>query len=502
MDFLDPKNERRSRIRLLAGYCLMALAIGIATLLLLYQAYGFNIDRQFEVTQSGLLFVSSQPTGASIYLNNQLYKSNTNTRVTVPAGHYDVRISEKGYRPWQRQVWVAGGDVQHFDYPFLIPTTLSTSSLADLNGDPTLATQSPDRRWLLLGSPEGSGLFTLYDLKNPAKPTVSALTLPSGSFTAGTGPQTWTLVEWAADNRHVLLQHTYVNDGATNREYVLADRDTPEASVNLSSALKLGQTETVSLFNNRTDQYYVYNSASLTLRRVNGSDGSEVSLLNHILQFKTYGDNKILYITDQSPTGKAAPGQVFVVLQDGQQTYSLRTLPPAGNGTYVLNLAQYSGDWYVAAASSSDTTTYVYKNPQNQTTSGPDTFPAPWRRVRLANVSYLAFSSNTQFLLAENGQQFVVYDLENIGQYSYTASEPIDQPQAHATWMDGDRLAYVSGGKLVLFDYDYQNRQSLVAANAAYLPFFSGDYSYLYALRPVSASGKAALTSTSLTVKP
>jgi hypothetical protein len=95
----------------------------------------------------------------------------------------------------------------------------------------------------------------------------------------------------------------------------------------------------------------------------------------------------------------------------------------------------------------------------------------------------------------------VVYDLENAAQYSYEAAEPMDQPQTHAVWMDGDRLEYVSGGKLEVFDYDYRNRQTLVDANPAYAPFFSGDYSYLYALRPVRADAKAAFTSTSLVVK-
>lgn len=502
MDFLDPTLERRNQTKLLLGYCLMALAIGIATLLLLYQAYGFGIDRQGDVTQSGLLFVSSQPSGAEIRLNGQRYKANTDTRVTALAGHYTLNISEAGYRPWERQVWVAGGDVQHFDYPFLFPQTLSPTSLADLNSDPTVATQSPDKRWLLLGSPESAGVFTEYDLKNPDKPVVSNLTLPDGSFTSGTGAQTWALVEWASDNRHVLFQHTYIAaEGAVNREYILLDRDTPAQSVNLTNTLKLGQNQTVNLFNNHTDQFYVYDTGDQTLRRINGSDNTQVSQLNHILAFKTYADNKVLYVTDQSPTGKSTPGLVTAVLQDGQQTYSLRTLPPAGNGTYVLNLAQYSGDWYVAVASTSDMAAYVYKNPQSQAAGGPDTYPAPWRRVPVSNVTSLSFSSNTQFLLAESGQQFVVYDLENVAQYRYQVSAPLDQPQTHATWMDGDRLAYVSGGKLQVFDYDHQNQQTLVAAHPAYLPFFSDDYSRMYLLKPADANSKAALTTTSLVVK-
>jgi hypothetical protein len=500
MDFLDPQSERRSQTKLLLGYCLVALAIGIATLVLVYQSFGFTIDRQGEITQNGLLFVSSQPDGAEIYLNGVRYKSNTNTRATPPAGKYSLRIHKTGYRDWERPLYVAGNDVQHFDYPLLFPAALQTTSLNDLAADPALATQSTDKRWLLLARPDGAGAFTEYDLKNPAKPVASDVVLPDGSFTPGTGDQSWAAQEWAADNRHVLLAHTYHVASGAKREYILLDRDTPANSVNLTIKLALNQTQVVSLFNSRIDQLFVYNTADLTLRRVNANDGSEASLLNHIVAYKTYGDDKVLYITDESPAGKATPGQLSAVLQDGQQTITLRNLPAAGSGTFVLSLDQYDGNWYVAVGSAADPTVYVYKNPQSQS-SGADTYPTPWRRMPLAGASYVAFSDSAQFLLAESGQNFVVYDLEIAAQYRYTATQPLDAPQAHADWMDGSRLAYVSGGNLVVFDYDYRNAQTLLPASANYLPFFASDYSYLYALRSATGDAKAALTSTPLTIK-
>lgn len=503
MDFLDPVKERRNRLKLLVGYCLVALAIGIATLVLLYQSYGYGIDKQGNITQNGLVFVSSQPSGAAIYLNGQRYKANTNTRVVVPADTYQLKISAAGYRDWQRPIVVAGGDVQHFDYPFLFPTKLKTSKLGDLAADPSVASQSLDRRWLLLGRADASGSFTLYDFKSPDKPVATDITLPDGSFTPGDtgGAQSWTVVEWAADNQHVLLEHTYTVKGTVSREYILLDSATPVDSVNLTSSLHLSQTETLNLFNNRTSQFYVYDSADQSLQRVNASDGSVVSRLEHILAFKPYGDSEVLYVTDRSPTGKTTDGSVSVVLQDGQKTITLQTLP-AGATTYDLNLAQYSGDWYVAVGSNNSPTVYVYKDPQNQQTTGVDTYPSPWRRLPLSGATYVVFSANTQFLLAENGQNFVVYDFENTAMYRYHTSAPLDQPQQHATWMDGDRVVYVSGGVLQVFDYDYRNQQSLVTANAAYLPFFSPDYTYLYTLEPASGDAKPALASTPLVVKP
>jgi hypothetical protein len=116
----------------------------------------------------------------------------------------------------------------------------------------------------------------------------------------------------------------------------------------------------------------------------------------------------------------------------------------------------------------------------------------------------LSFSSNTQFLLAESGRQFVVYDLENVIQYRYTATQPLDQPQTHAIWMDGDRISYVSGGKLEVFDYDYRNQQALMPADPNFLPFFDPAYTHVYALAPDANAKDAsmALTSTPLRTPP
>lgn len=489
MDFLDPKKERQNQIKLLLGYALITIAIAGATLVLLYQAYGYQLNQQGQVTQNGLLFISSQPTGSNIYLNGQLYASATDTRAIVPAGAYDLKITRSGYHDWSRPIYVAGGDVQHFDYPFLFPNNMKSTDVSDLSAAPTLFTQSLDQRWLLMDRPGDPGTFTLYDLRNPKQPTSSVITLPAGTFTPSDGAESWSLEEWANDNRHVVLEHTYTSKGATDHEYILLDTQSPSDSINLTYTLNLTQDETLTLFNNQISQVYVYNPDDQSLQRINVSDGSLVSKLDHVLAYKTYADNMILYVSDQAPDGKVTPGMDSVVLQDGQKTYTLRTLP-AGASSYVLNLAQYSGDWYIAVGASNGSFVYVYKDPQSEPTTTLDSYPEPWRRLNITDPTYLSFSGNTQFLLAESGQHFVVYDLENVIQYEYTATQPLDSPQLHATWMDGDRLMYVSNGKLEVFDYDYQNQVPLMAANAGYIPDFDSNYGYVYAISPEPMTAK------------
>jgi hypothetical protein len=70
--------------------------------------------------------------------------------------------------------------------------------------------------------------------------------------------------------------------------------------------------------------------------------------------------------------------------------------------------------------------------------------------------------------------------------YHYISSHPLDAPQTHASWMDGDRLTYVSAGKMIIFDYDNTNQQTLVNADSHYEPAFAPNYKFVYNLAPAS----------------
>jgi hypothetical protein len=476
---------------LLIGYVLIAAAITIGTIILLYQAYGFGVNKNGTVTQNGLVYFSSQPNPANVYLNSKLAKIKTNSRIFLPEGIYQVRISRTGYRSWQRPIEVDGGSVEHFDYPFLFPTTLTSTKLAPYASAPQLATQSPDQRWLIVLA-AGNSNFDLYDLKNPTK-VASSLSLPSSLVSTATTSQSWQVVAWADDNQHVLLSHTY--DGKI--EYILLDRNDPAASLNLTQTLNLDATTTLTLDNRKYDQYYAFDSATKTLDSVSLKDTTPTPVETEVLAFQPYSDNTILYVTDTgAPTGKV--DVKFDVI--GAPATTIRTL--TANTTYLLNLTKYSGTMYVAAGAVSEGKVYIYKDPVSQLANKKSPIAVPAQVLRVSNPTWLQFSSNAQFIAAEGSSGFGVYDIESQHGYTYNPSAPLDSPQLHAMWMDGDRLTYVSGGKQIVLDYDGTNQQTLIAANPSFVPFFSSSYTFVYTLSPTSlGSPQTNLLQTSLLTK-
>ena len=486
MDYLDPQKQFRHRIILLTGYVFIALAIIIGTLILLYEAYGFGLGKNGTVIQNGLFFFSSQPNPANIYVNGVLNSAQTNTRLVLPAAIYHIKLSRNGYRSWQRTIELDGGSVEHFDYPFLFPTKLTSKKLQPYTAAPSIVTQSPDHRWLVVQESNAPTTFDVYDLSNPTKAPTD-ISIPASLVTKATSGESWQLGEWADDNQHILLQHNY--DGKA--EFILVDRTNPSQSLNLNTTLSANPTK-LTLNNKKYNQYYLYDAASSSLSTSTLSSPPAVPVLQGVLAYQTYASNTVLYATASG----APSGKVLIKLAVGSQTYNVRSLPVGTS--YLLNLTQYNGTLYVAVGATSDNRVYIYRDPVGQLSALPDHSLVPLQVLHVNAPNYLSFSTNAQFIMAEDGTQFGVYDIENAKGYNYTAAESVDVPQAHATWMDGDRLTYISNGKLVVFDYDDTNEQTLVPAVSSYLPAFAPDYHYVYLLAPGTTTGQLNLNQTPL----
>lgn len=485
MEFLNPKQQRRHTIQLYIGYALVGIAIIIATTILLYQAYGFGLDKNGQVIQNGLLYLSSQPGGADITLNGT-DKGTTNSRFNVPAGQYAVSLKRDGYRDWNRQVTVDGGAVARFDYPFLFPDELKTTSAQTFETAPLFTTESPSRRWLLMAQPNGSGTgltFIQRDLQNPTDATTSFS--PPATIVAQKGADSWQVIEWANDNRHALIKHNF--EGGL--EYILLDRQTPAQSINLSTTLDTTVSD-IRLLDKRADTFVLYDAATQVVSKVSLKNTTPVTFAERVIAFQTYGDNTLLFVT-----AKDAPaGKVRVLLKQDGTTYQIRTL--ASDTQYQLDLTQYEDALVVAAGATSEDKVYLYQDPIALLTSAPKQILVPVSVLKVTGVNYLAFSSNTQFVLAENGNRFSVYDVKNEKTYNYDVSAGLDAPQTNARWMDGNRLTYISGGKLRVIDFDNNNAQSLMALDAGTLPYFDTGYEYVYSYGTVN--GVLRLQSTPL----
>lgn len=475
MDFLDPAKKRAHKVQLFIGHTLMAVLVLIGTYILVYQAYGFDVDRDTgEVFQNGLVFIDSAPDGAEIKLNGTVHSDQTNTRLALPEGHYDLEINKEGYRTWSKSFDLEGGTIERFVYPTLFLNELSSTGLQTIDA-PSFVTQSPDRRWVLIGEENKLSSLLEYDLNTleEEKPINRTFTLPDGLFTSARGGKhRLELIEWSTDNKNILIRH-YFRGGS---EFVIVNRDKTEESFNVNQLL--GQNPSrVLLKDKKIDQLYVYSSKTKILSQVTVEGLATETVAENAVAFEPHGDN-VLAIAANSPDDTK---KVQVIVREGDQEFQVREM--VANSGIKLIIARYDNDWYMAVYDPGDQRTYIYRNATEFIKRNPGLHPPPIMVLNnIGTVNEVKFSQNTQFISARSGQHFAVYDNEYSRSFRFEVKTPFDK-SSDVVWMDGHRFLAHTRGKIIVFEFDGQNQQALISAFGGLPVAFNRDYTELYAVQ-------------------
>lgn len=491
MDFLNPNKKRAHLRRLYVGYALMAVALITGTFVLAFAAYGYDIDRKTGgIIQNGLISLDAHPESADILINNTM-RGTTADGLVLPAGDYNVTLRRNNYRDWSHQVALEGSTIERLVYPFLFPTELSTRSLQQYSAVPTLISESPDKRSLLLQLPGASSVFNVVDLSN-SKNAVSTISLPEAVITVADGDNAYEAIEWSSNNTHLLFKHSFNG----KQEFILLDKNNPVNSLNLTKHFADQDFSAVSMRDKKADQFYLFSASAGTLNTAELGTKTVTPLLTHVLQYKTYQADTIAYIATPSNVSPTGTDMAELHIRQNNQDQAIRNVPASDN--YLLDMAQFDGNFYVVAGSGKDGRSYVYKNPFSDLKHRPLRLPQPFRVLIVPAAQYVSFSGNARFIAVQQANNFAVLDLETDRQFRYKT--PIDVPVSQkATWMDGHRLIVNSGGFMHAFDFDGKNLQKLVPGSVASNAFFDRDYTAMFVIAPVvNSPEKSSLTRTEL----
>ena len=79
--------------------------------------------------KTGSVKITSVPSGAEVYLDNEYHGTTPNTITAVPAGNYTVEIRERGYKNWSQKITVTAESTVSVS-PSLVPVTASIPTTA------------------------------------------------------------------------------------------------------------------------------------------------------------------------------------------------------------------------------------------------------------------------------------------------------------------------------------------------------------------------------------
>jgi len=110
--------------RAIAFYISVALFCILLPVILSY-ALGYKIDfGLLKIYKTGIIYLSSNPAGASIYINGKKHADLTPARIEeLKPGAYKVEVKREGFYPWEKDITVKPNMVTKADRIVLFPIT-------------------------------------------------------------------------------------------------------------------------------------------------------------------------------------------------------------------------------------------------------------------------------------------------------------------------------------------------------------------------------------------
>jgi PEGA domain len=485
MDYLDPKKKNQHKKRLMIGYGLMAIVIVLMTLILQYIAGGYFIDKNGQLIQNGLLYITTEPGDATVFLDGQKQRDTTESRLVIPAGNYTVEIQKPGYRPWSQKVEVEGAGVRRLFHPRLFPEKITTNIAQTFEAGPRLVAQSVDRKFIFANFASNPSQLLFYNTESISnEPSIVDLPLQLLPTEVDNGELSF--IEWSDDNKYLLISYR-VEEKVW---FIVLNREAPAESLIVNNVIAKDPTK-ISLINRKFDQWHVFDKSSATLSRASRSAGAALEVeVTTVIDYRTVED-LVLYAT---PSDNFPDKTAFKIREKGR-TYLIREI--SSSDSHLFDIARLGNAWLVAIASPSESKTYVYQNPTVYLRNKPDKkTPVPTTILKLAKPFELSFSTTANIVMVRNDSNFSVYDFENEENTSFELGIPLNNKQK-LRWMDGHHLVAVQSGRINVFDYDGSNIQSLTDGQSEFGAFFDSDYKTLFAFDG-STSGLMTLTESSL----
>ena len=479
MHRVDPNNRRAITLRIIAYGVTLALTL-VTTTLLLYAALGYRFDKSGHVTRSGLLLVSNRPQAGVVYINNQEKDGATPSRFVFPASSYDLTLKRTGYHDWNKRVVVAASGVREVTYPLLIPNKLTPKQQIEFT-TPYLASQTQDRK-LLLTHITNAPQMQLIEL-DPKNPKQTTLNLPTTIKRENGQLGTFAVIEWALNNKQVLLMQT-LPSGLT--QLVSLDVTQPEEALNISSIYGSDTPANVHYVGGDTNK--IYGTKDGTLSRYSLKQNETTGLMQNIRSYQPYSDDTILFdrLADSGTEIGIWKDKTATVIQKGA----------AADAPALLKYASFEDHFYFAVALPSVHTLTLYRDPLKKPILAKQ---LPLKVLEFENTQKLDFSDSSQFIMAQNGKNFITYDFEDL--LAYRVTLPYDLADGSLlNWADSSHIQAQSvDGKGYLFEYDGLNSQALVGSRIGTKLFFANDYKHVYSLTDIQ-NAQSGLSSVSLVV--
>lgn len=479
-DILIPNNmhknqsSRKEIIRRVAVYTLMMTTVVLLLIVLTLTVLGYRFNFQTQkVEQTGLVQYNSFPSGANIIVNGKSF-NRTQSKGMLTPGQYQFSMQLDGYETWQKTLDIEAGTVTWLSYPRLVPTKKVVTTqhvFAGLSG----VVASGDSRFMAGTRFDDSGQaqLTVIDVRNSREPKIQEYPLDLSTIIGPTTDvateKTISVTEWSRSSRQILLRYSHKNEDSTSlTDWLLVDRESQSSVVNISKIVSFPLKD-VKLASDRS-VYALQDNGDI--RRV-VIDNNTISrpLISGAESFSVYDETTLSYI------GTTDHNRVAGILgQDWKAPVVIASIPGDDSQALSIQVSKYFNKDTVVVGRGSAVS--VYRGLLPSTNEASVAFLQSGKDFTLnRSLKSLQLSGNGRFIIAEDDNGFVSYDLERLS----VSQEVKKYNSQFVRWLDGYHIWQIDDmGELVMQEFDGVNSHKLVAIIEGYDVVLTPDGKYIY----------------------
>lgn len=401
----------------------MVVFVIVMVIVLSLLAMGYQLDEQGRLDQSGLIQIQSQPTGAKISIDDGEILARTNTNKMLSAGEHKVKIEKEGYGSWEKTVEIQPGWLLKLDYPRLYRTEMPIEAVRDFSAGLAFFATSPDRNHLLYAE-KGRNYWIYMNVRSDEViETKVDLSQFEESFTVKN-------VQISENGDRALTE--------TDKGWILVNLRDSAQSVNLSEEFGV-EISRIEMITGAGERLMILEQGNL--REVSVTDKKLSAVMATGVSDFAVDDSNVVYVKN---------GQVFLYKNGGKD---VKLTEIAGEKQVKVTLSLYLANSFLSI--SVDNRLFVYRGRLGDSLDEMKLVAENDIADKPTEVKVL---SGGRLILAKSGKNIAMFDAELGKTHQY------EMEAENYRMTDEFTIAVVADGKLIVRDFDGENRKELIPA--------------------------------------
>lgn len=419
-------------VRLLITETIMVIVIIVTAIILTFVAMGYNLDKNGELGQSGLVQLRSFPSGASITIDGDTIIPRTTASRMLTAGDHTIKLTKDGYDSWEKTITSESGRLLKLEYMRLFYQNRTPEVMREFDGELLFFAPTPNRDFAMLIQKNNSK-WNYLDLRgDDAVSTEIDLT----ELLTGLDVKT---VTWNENSDKLLVRAERKNE----TEWLLVNAKNVKESVNLSKEFAMNFTE-IRFMTDSGDKLIALENGNLRTIEMGGKTVSQV-LASTVKKYDFVGED-IVYLDAKQQLG-------FI---SGANTAIAKEFE--ANSLVNVVISDYIGDKYLTITENDKMTIYRGDFPNGE--RGINDMEKVLEETISFTPSLLEIRGNNELIIARDGRQIAVFDAEarKLHQFELDTEAPF--------LIDGYMIGEIVDGKLIVMDFDGTNKRTIADANS------------------------------------